>query len=107
MKLRTGIMIAVGASAAAVLVWANGWYEAYVAADKACLRARVGEPAERAKTHMHEIAASRGTEVRESGERSTAVFRWMFSDVAACTFVARDGKIIEVRVGTRALGAAR
>jgi len=107
MKLRTGIRIALGGSVAAVLVWGYGWYDAFAIADKACLRALVGAPVERAKAQLREIAAARGIEVRESGERTTAVFRWMFSDVAACTFVSRDGKIIEMRVGAHAIERAR
>lgn len=103
MKPRTGIRIGVAASAAAALIWTYGWYDAYTIADKACLRARVGAPAEPAKAHLRQVAASRGSDVRESGERTTAVFRWMFSDAAACTFVARDGRIIEMHTGKRAL----
>jgi len=104
---RTGIRIAVVALGCAVLAWTYGWYDAYASADKACLRARVGEPAERAKAQLREIAAASGVEVRELGERTSAVFRWMFMDVAACTFVARDGKIAEMRVGKRALEAVK
>lgn len=107
MKLRSVSRTIVGALVAGVLVWAYGWYDAYLIADKACLRARVGEPAEPARAHLREIAASRGTEARDSGERATAVFRWMFSDVAACTFVVRDGKVSDVLVGPRALEVAR
>ena len=107
MRLRTGIRIAVVASVAAVLIWSFGWYDAYFIAEKACLRAHVGASAEQAGAHLREIAAMRSAKVLESGERTTAIFRYMSSDVSACTFVARDGKIIEQEFGARALKAVR
>lgn len=91
---------------AVLLVWLYGWYDAYGSANKACSRARVGASADRADTHLREIAAAEGAEVRVSGDRTIAVFRWMYSNVAACTFVTRGGKIVEVQVGPSALDAA-
>ena len=106
MKLRTGIRIAVWGSLAAVLILIYDHYSAYAMADKACLRAGVGAPADRAKANLREAATASGTVVRESGERTSAVFHSMFSE-AACTFVARDGKIVERSVGRKAPDAAR
>ena len=106
MRISRRIRIATGASVAVLLVWLYGWYDAYGSADKACGRARVGGAADRADTQLREIAAAQGAEVRVTGERTTAIFRWMYSDVAACTYVARGGKIVEVQAGPRALDAA-
>ena len=89
------------------MVYVYGFYAAYSDAQKACLKARLGEPADQARTQLRGIAAARGVEVRESGERTSAVFRWMFSDVAACSFVSRDGKVIEYQVGSGAVALAR
>ena len=108
MSFRTGSRIAFWlALILGVPAWMFGYYDAYTIADKACLRARVGAPAERAKQHLRDVAAGRGVEVRESGERTSAVFQWLRSYVAGCSFVTRDGRVIEVLLGTRALAASR
>ena len=105
MKVQMGIKIGAGVVLAAVTVWVYGWYNAYSIADKACLNARVGAPADRAKAQLKAVAASRGVEVDERGDRTSVVFRWLSADVAGCRFVVRDGKIAEVSAGKRALNA--
>ena len=90
MRVRTGIRIAVGVAVAAGLVWTYGQYDTITFADKACLRARVGEPAEPARAHLRTAAAARDVEVRETGERTSAGFRSLIDGAPTCCMAARS-----------------
>ena len=102
MKLRT--WVAVGASVAAVVVWYVGYYDAYVIADKACLRARVGAPAEPAKAQLRAVAAGRRSEVRappkgcaisnaicKQGNRTAAAGCWATRNWRPGNWLTRNG----------------
>ena len=89
-------------------VWlAYDSYDALIIADKACLRAHKGSPGAQAKAHLRQIAASRGVEVIESGDRTTAIFPTMLSSGKACTFRVEGGVVIEREVGVRPVPGLR
>jgi hypothetical protein len=100
MRGKTVARILIGFAAAGAAVWAYGWYDAYALADKACLRARKDTSADKAKAHLVEVAARGSAKVTDDGDRTTVVFRWMFSDVAACTFRSQGGRVVEVVSGS-------
>ena len=106
MKAKT--LVRIGAVLGVVFgtVWLSyDYYDTLIIADKACLRAIKGSPEDRAKAHLREVAAARGAEVVESGDRTTAIFHSMLSSGKACTFRVERGVVIERGVGDpRALG---
>ena len=75
-------------------------YDTLSIADKACLRAANGSPADQAKAHLRQVAKARGANVIESGDRISAVFSGMFSSGRACTFRVAGGVVIERAVGS-------
>ena len=81
------------------IVWVvHDSYDTLSIADKACLRAAKGSPADQAKAHLRQVAKARGADVVESGDRTTAVFGGMFSG-RACTFRVAGDVVIESGVG--------
>ena len=81
-----------------------GWvvhdsYDTLSIADKACLRAAKGSPADQAKAHLRQVANARGADVVESGDRTTAVFSGMFSSGRACTFRVAGDVVVETGIG--------
>ena len=86
-------------------VLGTGWlvydsYDTLSIADKACLRAAQGAPADQAKAHLRQVAKARGADVIESGDRTTAVFGGVISSGRACTFRVAGEIVIESRVGS-------
>ena len=86
-------------------VLGTGWvaydsYDTLSIADKACLRAAKGSPADQAKVHLRQVAKARGANVIESGDRTTAVFSGVFSSGRACTFRVAGEVVIERGVGS-------
>ena len=83
-----------------VVVWVYGWYDAYSLAHKACLGARKDAPVDKAKAQLLAVSEQRGAKVTDAGDRTTVVFRWMFSDVAGCTFTSKGGRVVAATSGS-------